>query len=95
MAPEDAQRLSLNDGDAVRLVSDVGQMPCRVRLAPIRPGNLQVHWPEGNVLIRRGVTDPVCGIPDYNAIVRVEPLAAPSKAPEPEPHEAPLAEVRA
>jgi hypothetical protein len=34
-------------------------------------GNLQVHWPEGNVLIRRGVVDQVGGVPDYNAWVEV------------------------
>jgi len=35
---------------------------------------LQIHWPEGNVIIRRGVTDPGGGVPDYNARVRVEKL---------------------
>ena len=35
-------------------------------------GNLQVHWPEGNVLIRRGITDALGGVPDYNAQVRIE-----------------------
>ena len=39
---------------------------------PDRAGNLQVHWPEGNVLIPRGVVDPIGGVPDYNALVRVE-----------------------
>ena len=43
-------------------------------LAPIAPGNLQVHWPEGNVLIgeRRS---PEAEIPDYNARVEVLSLA--------------------
>jgi hypothetical protein len=29
-------------------------------------------WPEGNVIIRRGVIDASGGVPDYNALVRVE-----------------------
>jgi hypothetical protein len=41
------------------------------RIAPIAHGNIQVHWPEGNVLVKRGVRDPECGIPDFNALVEV------------------------
>jgi len=33
---------------------------------------VKVHWPKGNVLISRGVCDPECGIPDYNATVEIE-----------------------
>ncbi|HXG66750.1 MAG TPA: hypothetical protein VNO70_16735 [Blastocatellia bacterium] len=43
----------------------------RDQIASIAAGNVQVHWPEGNVLIERGVADPECGIPDYNATVEV------------------------
>ena len=39
-------------------------------LAPITRGNLQVHWPEGNVLIPHGIRDQ-SGVPDYNAVVEV------------------------
>jgi hypothetical protein len=35
---------------------------------------LQIHWPEGNVIIQRGVTDAVGGVPDYNARVKVEKI---------------------
>jgi predicted molibdopterin-dependent oxidoreductase YjgC len=73
MSQADAERLGLREGDPVLLTSEVGQLPGRCKIAPIKPGNVQVHWPEGNVLIRRGVCDPVCGIPDYNAIVQVVP----------------------
>ena len=70
---EDAKGLGLSEGDAIRLRNDVGQLVGRVKIAPIRSRNLQVHWPEGNVLVRRGVSDPHCGIPDYNAVVEVVP----------------------
>jgi len=73
MAPEDAQRLGVSEGERVVVRSDVGTLECRVKIVAIRPRNVQVHWPEGNVLIRRGFVDPACGIPDYNAVVRIEP----------------------
>ena len=73
MNPHDAAQLHLRNGDSVELVSELGRLACRVMLAPIARGNLQVHWPEGNVLIARGVRDPVGKVPDYNADVRVEP----------------------
>jgi len=28
------------------------------------------------VLIRRGIVDPQCEMPDYNALVRIEPASA-------------------
>jgi molybdopterin-dependent oxidoreductase alpha subunit len=75
LSQTDADRLRLRDGDPVLLKSEAGQLRGRCKIVPIKPGNVQVHWPEGNVLIRRGVTDPVCGIPDYNAIVQIIPSA--------------------
>jgi anaerobic selenocysteine-containing dehydrogenase len=74
MSAEDCERLGLREGTRVRLVSDAGSLACRVRIAPIRPRNLQVHWPEGNALIARGRYDPRCGEPDYNALVEVKLL---------------------
>ena len=73
MNQRDARRLGLADGDAILLRSAVGELRGRVRLADIREGNLQAHWPEGNVLIERRY-DPVSAEPDYNAAVEVEPL---------------------
>ena len=70
----DAVRLGLARGDAVLLRSDCGELRCRVRVAPLREGALQVHWPEGNVLIPRGVVDPESGEPDYNAVCDLIPL---------------------
>jgi hypothetical protein len=36
-----------------------------------------VHWPEGNVLIPAGPAhrEPMSKVPDYNALVTLEPLA--------------------
>jgi molybdopterin-dependent oxidoreductase alpha subunit len=71
MNEEDARRLGLSGGDAVLVRSEVGELRGCCRIAPIAHGNIQVHWPEGNVLVKRGVRDPECGIPDFNALVEV------------------------
>ncbi len=70
MNPNDARRLGLVQGDAIRLRSSIGEFLGRVRIADIREGNLQAHWPEGNVLIERRY-DPVSAEPDYNTAVEV------------------------
>ncbi len=72
---DDAASLHLVSGDRIALVNDLGRYEGRVHTAPIAPGNLQIHWPEGNVLIRKGVVDAMGGVPDYNAHVRIEKVA--------------------
>jgi len=71
MSGKDAERLGLRDGEAVLLRSGSGEMRGVCRISRIKEGNVQVHWPEGNALIERGVNDPECGIPDYNTEVEV------------------------
>ena len=71
MNPEDAADLHLIQNDRVALTNDLGRYEGRVFLAPIARGNLQIHWPEGNVIIRRGVVEPAGGVPDYNAKAKV------------------------
>jgi anaerobic selenocysteine-containing dehydrogenase len=72
MAPADAARLGLVEGDGIVLRSDVGEFQGRCRPAPIKERNLQVFWPEANRLIRHDVVEPQCGIPDFTAVVSVE-----------------------
>ena len=74
MNHNDAAQLELRQNDRVLLTNEIGRFEGRVFLAPLARGNLQIHWPEGNVLIRRGVTDPAGGVPDYNARVSVRRL---------------------
>ncbi len=71
---QDAKRLGLEEGDPILLRSESGEYRGRVKIARIRPGNLQVHWPEGNVLIPYRRFDPESGEPDYNAVVEAIPL---------------------
>ncbi|MEH2383268.1 MAG: FdhF/YdeP family oxidoreductase [Nostoc sp.] len=71
MNAADAALLGLKDSDRVILKNDLGELFCQVYIAPIQSGNLQVHWPEGNVLIDKSKRS-LEGVPDYNAVVRLE-----------------------
>ncbi len=71
IAPEDAERLGLQNGARVTVRSDTGAMNGTIQLAPVKAGTLQAYWPEANVLIPRRA-DPVSGEPDYNAEVWIE-----------------------
>ncbi|MGH9794734.1 MAG: molybdopterin-dependent oxidoreductase [Candidatus Acidiferrales bacterium] len=83
IAPEDAQRLGLRQGDAVVVFStDRAEMASNAtladrgarefrgtcHLAPVKPGTLQAYWPECNVLLTNRL-DPISKEPDYNAWV--------------------------
>jgi hypothetical protein len=51
--------------------SDTGEVRARVHVAPIRPRNVQMFFPEANPLIAAGLRDEVALVPDYNAVVEV------------------------
>jgi molybdopterin-dependent oxidoreductase alpha subunit len=67
----DAKRLGFEDGDEVLIESDHGQLDATAFIAPIAAGNVEVHWPEGNVLIAPRRLSPEAKIPDYNARVTI------------------------
>ena len=71
MSNDDASELNLQEGDAVLLTSDTGEMRARIKLAKIKPRNVQVHWPEGNVLLPHSVCDVESGVPAYKAVVKI------------------------
>ncbi len=74
MNADDAAELNLQNQDRIALVNEMGRYEGRVFLAPIARGNLQMHWPEGNVIIQRGVYEKLGGVPDYNAMAKVEKI---------------------
>jgi molybdopterin-dependent oxidoreductase alpha subunit len=76
ISAEDMSRLGLERGASIRLRSESGTFVGRVKPAPIRPGNLEVHWPEGNALLSGTRIDPESMEPDYNAAVTIEPSDA-------------------
>ena len=74
MSADDVSMLGLRPGQRIRLAGQSGSMTGRVRTAHIKPGNLEVHWPEGNILLSAAAIDPDSMEPDYNASVTVESL---------------------
>jgi molybdopterin-dependent oxidoreductase alpha subunit len=70
----DAAALGLEEGAPVVLRSEVGEYRGRVKLARLPSRTLQVHWPEGNVLIGAGPAhrEATSKVPDYNAVVTLE-----------------------
>jgi molybdopterin-dependent oxidoreductase alpha subunit len=69
----DAERLGVADGDAVTVRSAHGEMSGRALVAPMAPGNLQVHWPEANSLLARDARSKEARIPDYNTRAELIP----------------------
>jgi molybdopterin-dependent oxidoreductase alpha subunit len=67
----DARAAGLVEGDQVRLESSTGAFEGRVKFARLPHRSLQVHWPEGNVLLAGGADhrEPGSQVPDYNAVV--------------------------
>jgi predicted molibdopterin-dependent oxidoreductase YjgC len=72
VAAEDAARLGIRDGDRLVLRSQHGQLGGRVQIAPIAAGNVQVYWPEAEVLLDADRRSPEAGIPDFNTLVSIE-----------------------
>lgn len=68
MNPLDARRLGLLSGEHVRLHNDFGSYDGIVFLAPVTTGTLEVHWPEGNVLVDPKARSPLAKIPAYKEI---------------------------
>jgi molybdopterin-dependent oxidoreductase alpha subunit len=81
MSEADAGRLGLREADRIRLVSSAGAFVGRVHIAPIRAGNLEVHWPEATVLIAGPVLDPESREPSYDAVVTIERVTRAEPAP--------------
>ena len=73
MAREDVERLGLRSGAPVLLRNARGEFRGHVRIDRIKPGCIEGHWPEVNVLVPAGCLDP-SGVPDYNAVVEVVPI---------------------
>ena len=76
MDSADAEALCLADGARVVLRSTTGELEGRVKLVRLPARTLQVHWPEGNALVPGGSDhrEPGSQVPDYTAIVTVDPL---------------------
>lgn len=72
----DAAALGAGEGDAVRLASEAGTFDGRLKVVRLAARTLQVHWPEGQVLISGGPAhrDERSKVPDYNAVATIDVL---------------------
>lgn len=68
----DAAALGIANGDPVLVRSSAGEMAGCAFVAPVARSTLQVHWPEGEILLGPTARSPEAGIPNYTAVVTVE-----------------------
>ncbi|HEX6593274.1 MAG TPA: FdhF/YdeP family oxidoreductase [Bacillota bacterium] len=68
----DGKKHGIQNSDAIVVYNKYGTFTGRALFAPVKEGNISVHWPEGNALIPQGVYEEHAGIPEYNAAVIVE-----------------------
>ena len=69
MNEHDAAALNLGEGERVVLSGPAGKYARMVFMSQVAPGNLQVHRPQGSVLINGHRRSAEPKIPDYNAVV--------------------------
>ncbi len=74
ISKQDADKLGLAEGETVVLKNNFGEFRGQIYRGEILPGNLQIHWPEGNILLDKSKRSPQVGIPDYNALVHLEKI---------------------
>jgi anaerobic selenocysteine-containing dehydrogenase len=72
----DAAAAGITAGDRILVRSETGDLVGRARLVHLPRRTVQVHWPEGNVLLSGSSSrrEPASRIPDYNAVVTIERL---------------------
>lgn len=85
MNPSDLQKLGLQPGQQVWLQNPSGTLAGRVFAAELRPGSIQVHWPEGNVLVDPTLRSSQAKIPAYKEVYVYIHTQPPSQSPHPNP----------
>jgi molybdopterin-dependent oxidoreductase alpha subunit len=70
---DDAAAIGIGPDDPITLTSDHGTYHGRAKPVRLASGSVQVHWPEGNVLLTgdAAAREPASRIPDYNAVVTI------------------------
>ncbi|MFC4557731.1 FdhF/YdeP family oxidoreductase [Virgibacillus kekensis] len=72
MNEEDGKKHDISEGDSIVVYNQHGVFNGRAKFVSLKSGNIEVHWPEGNALIPKGVYEQYAGIPEYNTAVIVE-----------------------
>ncbi len=63
---EDAIELGICEGDSVVVYNRYGTFYGRARFVDVKRGNIELYWPEANLLIPKGVYETFARIPEYN-----------------------------
>ncbi|MDC3415987.1 FdhF/YdeP family oxidoreductase [Aquibacillus salsiterrae] len=72
MNEADAKKLKIKQGESVVVYNDHGTFYGTAKYVQLKSGNLELHWPEGNVLIPKGVYEEHAKIPEYNTTATLE-----------------------
>jgi molybdopterin-dependent oxidoreductase alpha subunit len=72
MNKDDGYELSVAEGEGIVLYNRYGVFQGRAKFVDIAPGNVEVHFPEGNCLLPKGRYEQFAKIPDYNIAITVE-----------------------
>src|SRR5699024_681711 len=68
----DAAELGVAEGAPIVVYNQYGMYKGQAKFVNIKAGNIELHWPEGNVVIPQGVYEEFAGIPEYTTLVIVE-----------------------
>ncbi len=68
----DAEKLNIQEGDAIVAFNSYGSYQGRAKFEDVKSGNIAVFWPEGNVLLPKGVYEKYAEIPEYNTTIILE-----------------------
>ncbi|MDN4075093.1 FdhF/YdeP family oxidoreductase [Fictibacillus terranigra] len=72
MNEKDAKELSIEDRENIVVYNQHGVFQGRAKFIDIAKGNIELHFPEGNFLLPKGVYEKFAKIPSYNVAVKVE-----------------------
>ncbi|MBY0121386.1 FdhF/YdeP family oxidoreductase [Bacillus sp. S/N-304-OC-R1] len=72
MSSVDAEKLNIKEGEAVVAYNGFGTLQGRAKFENVKSGNIAVFWPEGNVLLPKGVYEKYAEIPEYNTTIILE-----------------------
>lgn len=72
MSEKDGEKHDIAEGDAIVVYNKHGTFTGRAKFEPIREGNIEVYWPEGNPLIPESNYEEFAGIPEYNVSAIIE-----------------------
>ncbi len=85
MNPVDLEKRGLKSGQRIWLHNAFGTLPATVFPADVFPGSVQVHWPEGNVLLDPNLRSRQAKIPAYKEAYVYLQTQPPSERQDPHP----------